>query len=1776
MSEASRLFKATYKPESRTLSEADLGVVGAYFVIIIGVGLYLGCSLFVSNIGSQHFIGLAGSGAGNGISVGAWELNAIFLLQMLGWLFAPVYIACGVSITNLEFVGGLTAVIYTDTLQALLMVGGSITLTTIAFNNIGGYEGLVKKYPEAMTNESFRIPNTTCHEPDKNAFRMLREADDDYMPWLGFLLGQTPSSIWYWCTDQVIVQRVLAAKSISHAKGATLLAGFIKFSPLFLMVMPGMISRILYPDEVACVDKDICYEVCQTYAGCTNIAYPRLVLGLMPEGVRGLMMAVMIAALMSDLDSIFNSSSTLFTIDIYQRIRKSAKEKERMIVGRIFIVVMVALAIAWVPVVKETQGGQVFIYTVEVANYLSPPFAAIFLLAVLVPRINEKGAFWSMMVALVVGLARMILVFIYKDTGDCLRENPRPSILKDFHYLYFTLFLTILTIIVAVCVSFLTEKPSKEQLHRTTWWTRHDEDEELQENNTDLETGKDNEISLSPLNEMNEHVPEKDDQEETPETINRGAEDIRLKLRMELTNVFIMQIFSTTVGCSLFVSNIGSQHFIGLAGSGAGNGISVGAWELSAIFFLLMLGWLFAPVYFACGVYTMPEYLSKRFGGSRLRIYFAAVSLILYIMTKCSTDLYTGALFIQQSLRWDLYLSISIPGYITGILTLTAFNKIGGYEELVKKYPEAMTNESFRIPNTTCHEPDKNAFRLLREADDDYMPWLGFILGQASGSIWYWCTDQVIVQRVLAAKSISHAKGATLLAGFIKFSPLFLMVMPGMISRILYPDEVACVDKDICYEVCQTYAGCTNIAYPRLVVGLMPEGVRGLMMAVMIASLMSDLDSIFNSSSTLFTIDIYQRIRTSAKEKERMIVGRIFIVVLVAVAIAWVPVVKETQGGQVFIYAVEVMNYLAPPFAVIFLLAVLVPRINEKGAFWSMMVALVVGLARMILVFIYKDTGDCLRENPRPSILKDFHYLYFTLFLTILTIIVAVSVSLLTEKPSKEQLHRTTWWTRHDEDEELQENNTDLEIGKDNQISLSPLNEMNEHVPEKDDEDETTEMTNRAERCNIRWQSCNIAVTPRKINYVEAKVISFVVYLTSECCNSSFRGSQPFRWDLSRFGLAFTTLRLGNCKAMYRSNRATASGYFLAERAMYWFPVGCSLFVSNIGSQHFIGLAGSGAGSGISVGAFEFNIYTMPEYLSKRYGGSRLRITMASISLVIYVITKCSTDLYTGAIFIQQSLRWDLYLSIITLVVLTGILTLTGKGVFVSSLLSVLAKGGLTAVIYTDTLQAMLMIGGGLTLSVMAFTEIGGFKGLIEKYPEAMTNESFRIPNATCHEPDKDAFTMLRGIDDGYMPWLGFAIGQTITSIWYWCADQVIVQRLLASKSISHAKGATLLAGMFKFLPLFFMVMPGMISRILYPDEIGCVDKDICYEVCQSNVACTNVAYPRLVLGIMPEGLRGLMMAVLVAALMSDLDSIFNSSSTLFTIDIYQKIRTKATERERMIVGRLFIILMVVLAIAWVPVVKEMPGGQVFLYTTEITNYVAPPFAVVFLLGIFVPRINEKGAFWSLMVGYVVGITRMVLVLTFRDKGDCTRDDQRPAFLKNFHYMYFTICNSILIATVATVISLLSEKPTKEQLCRTTWWTRTEEKKLPVLNGDQHISEEHDRPINTEEEISLCNLDERGNDLERNGIEKETEKHGTGNKGKGARFKDKILSLLCGFQSDKERAETVRKLEEHLRKVSELKQNPVVRVFLNIGLVTVLSLGLFGYVFFSFYRFKDD
>ncbi|NWU26433.1 SC5A3 protein, partial [Dyaphorophyia castanea] len=706
--------------------------------------------------------------------------------------------------------------------------------------------------------------------------------------------------------------------------------------------------------------------------------------------------------------------------------------------------------------------------------------------------------------------------------------------------------------------------------------------------------------------------------------------------------------------------------------------------------------------------------------------------------------------------------------------------------------------------------------------------------------------------------------------------------------------------------------------------------------------------------------------------------------------------------------------------------------------------------------------------------------------------------------------------------------------------------------------------------------------------------------------------------DIAIVALYFVLVMCIGFFAMWKNNRSTVSGYFLAGRSMTWVAIGASLFVSNIGSEHFIGLAGSGAASGFAVGAWEFNalmllqllgwvfvpvyirsgVYTMPEYLSKRFGGHRIQIYFAALSLLLYIFTKLSVDLYSGALFIQESLGWNLYLSVILLIGMTALLTVTG---------------GLVAVIYTDTLQALLMIIGALTLMIISLMEVGGFEEVKRRYMLATPNITsilltYNISNTnSCNvNPKPDSLKMLREPTDEDIPWPGFLLGQTPASVWYWCADQVIVQRVLAAKNIAHAKGSTLMAGFLKLLPMFIIVVPGMISRILFVDDIACINPEHCFQVCGSRAGCSNIAYPRLVMNLVPVGLRGLMMAVMIAALMSDLDSIFNSASTIFTLDVYKLIRKSATSRELMVVGRVFVAFMVVISIAWVPIIVEMQGGQMYLYIQEVADYLTPPVAALFLMAIFWKRCNEQGAFYGGMAGFVLGAIRLILAFFYRAP-ECNQPDTRPGFVKNIHYMYVATGLFWITGLVTVVVSLLTPPPTKEQVRTTTFWAlmkrsvpegdgkgelyQAREKSVLKCNENaNHIipngkSEENIKNVKPEDINLLVTCRDDSNpvisvshsevetpvDCYSNGQaalmgeKKHEEEEETDDRERRLKF----IDWFCGFKSKNINKRVVREVEEETVCLQMLEETPKVKLLLNTGLVCVCSLGIFMFVYFS-------
>ncbi|XP_049730660.1 sodium/glucose cotransporter 5 isoform X2 [Elephas maximus indicus] len=554
-------------------------------------------------------------------------------------------------------------------------------------------------------------------------------------------------------------------------------------------------------------------------------------------------------------------------------------------------------------------------------------------------------------------------------------------------------------------------------------------------------------------------------------------------------------------------------------------------------------------------------------------------------------------------------------------------------------------------------------------------------------------------------------------------------------------------------------------------------------------------------------------------------------------------------------------------------------------------------------------------------------------------------------------------------------------------------------------------------------------------------------------------GPQLNAADITVIAVYFALNVLVGIWSSCRASRNTVSGYFLASRDMTWWPIGASLFASSEGSGLFIGLAGSGAAGGLAVAGFEWNatyvllalawvfvpiyisseIVTMPEYIQKRYGGQRIRMYLSVLSLLLSVFTKISIDLYAGALFVHICLGWNFYLSTTLMLVVTALYTIAG---------------GLAAVIYTDALQTFIMVVGAVILTVKAFNQIGGYDQLEAAYARAIPAKT--IANTTCHLPRTDAMHMFRDPYTADLPWTGMTFGLTIMATWYWCTDQVIVQRSLSARDLNHAKAGSILASYLKMLPMGLIIMPGMISRALYPDDVGCVVPSECLRACGAEIGCSNIAYPKLVIELMPTGLRGLMIAVMLAALMSSLTSIFNSSSTLFTMDIWRRLRPGAGERELLLVGRLVIVVLIGVSVAWIPILQGSNSGQLFIYMQSVTSSLAPPVTAVFALGIFWRRANEQGAFWGLMVGLAVGAGRLVLEF-LHPVPPCGAPDPQPALLGSIHYLHFAVALFVLSSAVVVAGSLLTPAPQGAQIENLTWWTLSQALPLGVKSGDGQV-----------------------------------------------------------------------------------------------------------------------
>jgi len=480
-----------------------------------------------------------------------------------------------------------------------------------------------------------------------------------------------------------------------------------------------------------------------------------------------------------------------------------------------------------------------------------------------------------------------------------------------------------------------------------------------------------------------------------------------------------------------------------------------------------------------------------------------------------------------------------------------------------------------------------------------------------------------------------------------------------------------------------------------------------------------------------------------------------------------------------------------------------------------------------------------------------------------------------------------------------------------------------------------------------------------------------------------------------------------------RKKENNTEDYFLAGRNVGWFVIGASIFASNIGSEHVVGLAGAGAGNRLPMLIYEIHawivlalgwiflpfyqrsgVFTMPEFLEKRFD-HRSRWILSVFSIAAYVLTKISVTIYAGGVVVSALLGIDFWTGAIATVVLTGIYTVLG---------------GMRAVVYTEAIQAVVLVIGAAVLTLIGLDQVGGW----ESMKETVTPEYLN---------------MWRSASDPDFPWPALFISSTIVGIWYWCTDQYIVQRALTAKNLQEGRRGTIFGALLKLLPVFLFLIPGVIALTLKMRG-------------ELNWDSPDEAFPVLMSNLLPSGLRGLVAAGLLAALMSSLASVFNSCSTLFTVDIYKKLRPNTPEKQLVKTGQIATLVVVVIGIIWIPIMSNI-SGVLYEYLQSVQSYIAPPITAVFLMGIFYKRINAKGAYITLVFGLIAAAVRIVLELIKNslDPNGALYYLGAMNFL-SFSAWFFLLCVLLLIG-----VSLLSDKPEEARLKNLTYSTITAEAK---------------------------------------------------------------------------------------------------------------------------------
>ncbi len=521
--------------------------------------------------------------------------------------------------------------------------------------------------------------------------------------------------------------------------------------------------------------------------------------------------------------------------------------------------------------------------------------------------------------------------------------------------------------------------------------------------------------------------------------------------------------------------------------------------------------------------------------------------------------------------------------------------------------------------------------------------------------------------------------------------------------------------------------------------------------------------------------------------------------------------------------------------------------------------------------------------------------------------------------------------------------------------------------------------------------------------------------------------------------------------------RETSEGYFLAGRNLGWWIVGASVFSSNIGSEHLVGLAGSGATDGVAMAHYELHawcllvlgwvmvpfymrskVFTMPEFLERRFSPVN-RTVLSAISLVAYILTKLAVGIFAGGVVFAVLIPDVTFLGLdsfwigsILVIVLTGGYTVLG---------------GMRAVAYTEALQAVVLVVGSALVTYFGLQALGGWSVL----REVAGSEMFNLWRPIVPEgmtatwaPVKEAGRMAWYFNDDY-PWIGMLFCAPVIGLWYWCTDQYIVQRVLSARDERDARRGSIAASMLKLLPVFIFIIPGMIAFALAKSgqdpTLQATFFDASGEIIRDNA---QQAFPMLVVQVLPTGVRGIVVAGLLAALMSSLAGAFNVSSALFTMDFYSKLRPQASQKQLVWIGRVATSVMVLIGLAWIPVIQG--GKGLYDYLQGIQAYLAPPIFVVFFLGVFVKRLNARGALWALIVGFALGIFRLAVDTPVKlVDGFAYAEGSLLWIVNNMFFQYYSILILLVCVAVMYVVSYMSEEPDYARISGLTYGTVTSE-----------------------------------------------------------------------------------------------------------------------------------